>query len=140
MRPLSQFVWVSNQVAGATGKLTEWICARPAALPRSNPPPRGSAVAPPPTGGSGAITGEYVALSTVGDGVNNEKTGAPRAPTPPPTGLAKGLSFLKNDLRLRFAAIVVGLWVLNEICKLGRSSARLILINSSLSVSDPATE
>lgn len=115
-----QFVYVSNQVAGATGKLTTWICAGGASLPKTNVPTRGAAVAPPATGGSGATTGEYVALSTVGDGVSDEKS----APTAPPqTAFAKGVDFIKKDLRIRFLAIFVGLVTLNWIC--GFSISRL---------------
>lgn len=79
-------------------------------------------MAPPPTGGSGATTGEYVALSTVGEEGSNEKGGLPRPTSPPPTAIAKGVSFIKKDLRVKFAAIFVGLWILNEICERGSST------------------
>lgn len=112
-----QFVYVSNQVAGATGSLTEWICNKGAALPRSNPPTRGAAVAPPPTGGTGATTGEYVALSTVGADGGVEEKSAPLPQQQQQSAMGRGMEFVKKDLRVKFLAIMVGLWVLNEVCE-----------------------
>lgn len=105
-------------------------------------------MAPPPTGGAGATTGEYVALSTVGDGASDEKSGPPRPSSPPPSAVAKGLDFIKKDLRFKFGAIFCGLWVLNWICELLRfrlsvSSVGLSRADLELtffSVADPATK
>ncbi len=114
----SQFVFVSHQTALATGALTSWLCAA------AKKPAAGAARAPPAASGSGAPAGpEYVALSTTnaegGAEVGQDEKviqGAP-APAPSQTVVSKVLQFAAKDLRVRMAFIVVGLWVVNEICE-----------------------
>ncbi|GAA6009960.1 hypothetical protein JCM10207_002174 [Rhodosporidiobolus poonsookiae] len=125
------FVYVSNQVAIATGALTSLICYVPKA-PTSRLPTSGRDIPAIPASAtlasSGAANGgaEYVALSTLGDGDK-----PPPSSTHGRTGsLSQGLAgidargrnggaldkvvgVLKTDLRIRFVAIFLGLWGLN---------------------------
>ena len=103
-----QFVFVSNQVAVATGSLTEWVCKGGARLP--------VAVARPTNGP------EYVALSTMAEGSSSRPTNdddateKPASPPPPPsTIISKILDHVQKDLRYKFALIVLGLWALNQV-------------------------
>lgn len=112
----TQFVYVSNQVAIATGTLTEWICNKGARLPVAA---AGHATTAPPAGGAGAQTGDYVAVPTQGaESDGNEKLASIAASLPPQTSVAsRALEFVKRDLRVKFGAIIVGLWLLNEVCE-----------------------
>ncbi|GAA6042735.1 hypothetical protein JCM8097_005556 [Rhodosporidiobolus ruineniae] len=121
------FVFVSNQVAIATGALTSLICYVPKNPPASSRlPSSGRDIPALPSSATAASSGgggEYVALSTMGDGAAADKPGHARN-----TSLNEGLAgidsrrggvldkvgrVLATDLRVRFAGIFVGLWLLN---------------------------
>lgn len=133
---LPQFVFVSNQVAIATGVLTAMICYVPkppsssgARLPTAS---RDAIPSVPPSAtvaSSHPASGEYVALSTVGDGPSENGQSHPGGAAA--DGLAsldaahargengalhKVARVLATDLRIRFVAIFAGLWVLNVVC------------------------
>ncbi|GAA6061542.1 hypothetical protein JCM10212_002749 [Sporobolomyces blumeae] len=135
------FVFVSNQVAIATGVLTSWICYVP--KPNAARPTGGSSAIPSipssatlassgaHTAGGGPGGAEYVALSSIGD---DDKPGR-SSPNGHGHGNGSGSfslssgsggtfgrdaglggrvgEWLKQDLRVRFLAILVGLWALN---------------------------
>lgn len=104
---------MSNQVAIATGTLTEWICNKGARLPVAA---AGHATTVPPAGGAGAQTGDYVAVPTQGE--DNEKVASIAASLPPRVSAgSRALEFIKRDLRVKFGALMLGLWILNEICE-----------------------
>lgn len=119
-----QFVYISNQVAIATGVLTSMICYVPkkqAGAPRL-PSASREAIPADPSSASAAsshpASGDYVALSTLADGE--------KEPDSISNGLARSRGdgfwvkagrFLATDLRVRFAAIFVGLWALNLVCE-----------------------
>ncbi|GJN94627.1 hypothetical protein Rhopal_007710-T1 [Rhodotorula paludigena] len=129
------FVFVSNQVAIATGVLTAMICYVPkppsssgARLPTAS---RDAIPSVPPSAtvaSSHPASGEYVALSTVGDGPSENGQSHPNGAAA--DGLAsldaahargengalhKVARVLATDLRVRFVAIFAGLWVLNVV-------------------------
>jgi hypothetical protein len=138
MEPLAQFVYISNQVAIATGVLTAMICYVPkpasggvaARLPSSTREAIPAIPSSATVASSHPGSGEYVALSTLADG-DKPANGAP--------GMGDGLAALDTgggiaskvgrvvatDLRIRFAAILAGLWVLNVVC----ASARLLFLS-----------
>lgn len=106
--PVRQFVFVSDQVAKATGSLTEWICKGGARLP---------VAAARPTAET-----EYVALSTLADGTTgraeDEQDIKVTLPTPaaaPTTTLSRITDFVTKDLRYKFLLIILGLWALNQV-------------------------
>lgn len=134
-----QFVYVSNQVAIATGVLTAMVCyvpkPSPAAAAASRLPSssRDTAAlgmgipADPPSASAASAhpaAGEYVALSTLGGGAGDadkerESAGEALAALDAQGrggALHKVGKVLATDLRVRFAAIFVGLWVLNVVC------------------------
>ncbi|GAA5913896.1 hypothetical protein JCM8208_004991 [Rhodotorula glutinis] len=141
MRPLNfvvtslVFVYVSNQVAIATGVLTAMIChvpkqASPSAAAASRLPSSSrDAIPADPSSATVAsghpAAGEYVALSTVGgggagDGADKERESAGDALAALDAqgrggALEKVGKVLATDLRVRFAAIFAGLWVLNVV-------------------------
>ena len=99
------FLYVSEQVAKATGLLTAWICQ----VPKSSASKPSAAAA---GGGGGAA---YVPLSSTTGSTVEEKEGAistgPSSASP--SLLAKVGAFARTDLRLRFAIIFIALVVLN---------------------------
>ncbi|SCZ96420.1 BZ3500_MvSof-1268-A1-R1_Chr8-2g10181 [Microbotryum saponariae] len=112
------FVYISNQVATATGSLTSWICA-PAANPNAGRLPIAnlSASVPATARAPAGAPSEYVALATVGESFEVDEKDPPIL-TPPPapeTVVTKFGNYVKTDLKLRFLAIIVGLWFLNEL-------------------------
>ncbi|BGP52441.1 hypothetical protein JCM10450v2_008419 [Rhodotorula kratochvilovae] len=119
------FVYVSNQVAIATGVLTAMICYVPKPSSSSSARlPSSSRDAIPAVPSSATVasghpaSGEYVALSTLGDGADAHKESAGEALAALDAqgrggALEKVGRVLATDLRVRFAAIFVGLWVLN---------------------------
>ena len=118
-----QFVYVSNQVAIATGVLTAMICYVPKPAPGSARLPTAGREAIPadPASASAAsahpASGEYVALSAVADGEKDLDSLADGLARSRGDGLAVKVGrFLATDLRIRFAAIFAGLWALNLVC------------------------
>ncbi|GAA5890054.1 hypothetical protein JCM5296_004755 [Sporobolomyces johnsonii] len=124
------FVFVSNQVAIATGVLTAWICHVPKPASRL-PTSTSSAIPAIPSSATLASSGahtagggpEYVALSTMGDDGQagprdkDDEPFAARVDERRESGgvMGKVGAWLKRDLRVRFAAILVGLWALNAV-------------------------
>ncbi|GAA5822413.1 hypothetical protein JCM5353_000498 [Sporobolomyces roseus] len=122
------FVFVSNQVAIATGVLTSWICYVPKSTTSRLPTANSSAIPSIPssatlassgahTAGGGPGAAEYVALSTMSDDDN---------PSPRTNGMgndrernrgtsSKVVDWLKRDLRFRFVVILFGLWAVNTV-------------------------
>ncbi|KAK4047271.1 hypothetical protein OIO90_006232 [Microbotryomycetes sp. JL221] len=115
------FVYVSNQVATATGVLTEWICNKGGRLPVATTAVGRTAQAQPLAGGTGAQTGDYVAVPTSTDGASatsekGEVSGLPGASSLSSRGIAgRALELVKTDLRCKFGAILLGLTLLNWI-------------------------
>ncbi|GAA5831482.1 hypothetical protein JCM3766R1_001771 [Sporobolomyces carnicolor] len=131
------FVFVSNQVAIATGVLTSWICYVPKPTSARLPTSTSSAIPAIPssatlassgahTAGGGPGGAEYVALSTMSDDDKSIRTnggGSPRSGgfdkdrggDGEGSAASKVADWLKRDLRFRFVAILFGLWVLNVI-------------------------
>ncbi|GAA5831621.1 hypothetical protein JCM11251_000772 [Rhodosporidiobolus azoricus] len=131
------FVFVSNQVAIATGALTSLICYVPKSPPagsrlptsgRDIPAIPSSATVASSSAGNG---GEYVALSNL-DGSEGAKPGQGAGGHGRNPSLAEGLAgisasgrsgglgekmakVLATDLRVRFVAIFLGLWGLNMV-------------------------
>ncbi|BGP21038.1 hypothetical protein JCM10213_002927 [Rhodosporidiobolus nylandii] len=124
------FVFISNQVALATGALTSLICYVPKASPSSRLPTAIPSLPPSATPAGGTGTGEYVALSTLSSDERPTAAGGALPAHGRTSSLSQGLNgigaagerggvgakvvrVLETDLRVRFAAIFVGLWVLN---------------------------
>ncbi|KAK4047792.1 hypothetical protein OIV83_005134 [Microbotryomycetes sp. JL201] len=107
------FVYISNQVAAATGVLTEWVCNRGAQLPTTATAVGRTAQAAPAAGGTGAQTGDYVAVPTGVDEI--EKTEQPVSPRNAHDGVQRALVLIKTDLRCKFTVIIAGLTLLNWI-------------------------
>ncbi|KAI5477499.1 O-acetyltransferase [Pseudohyphozyma bogoriensis] len=116
------FVFVSNQVAKATGSLTQWICSSGATTKDSARLPVSRA--PPPA--SQAAVGEYVQLSSVDggsggvsgqqpDGGSSEGEEVVMTMTPKKTFVSKAGEVLRGDLRVKFGLIWLALWGLNEV-------------------------
>lgn len=123
-------MFVSNQVAIATGVLTSWICYVPKSTNSRLPTANSSAIPSIPssatlassgahTAGGGPGAAEYVALSTMSDDDN---------PSPRTNGMgndrernrgtsSKVVDWLKRDLRFRFVVILFGLWAVNTVCE-----------------------
>lgn len=119
----TQFVYISNQVAIATGILTAMICyvPKPASGPARLPTASRDAIPAEPASASAAsghpASAEYVALSTVPDSEKDpDSLGDGLARARGDGVLVKVGRFLATDLRIRFAAIFAGLWALNLIC------------------------
>ncbi|GAA5913451.1 uncharacterized protein JCM6883_004392 [Sporobolomyces salmoneus] len=126
------FVFVSNQVAIATGVLTSWICYVPKPTSSRLPTTTSSAIPSIPssatlassgahTAGGGPGGAEYVALSTISDDDRTSRTNgaSPRGIEKDREGGGSTTSkigdWLKRDLRFRFVVILFGLWVLNVV-------------------------
>ncbi|BGP11949.1 hypothetical protein JCM10049v2_007869 [Rhodotorula toruloides] len=115
------FVFISNQVAIATGVLTSMICYVPKPAPGSSARlPSSTREAIPSLPSSATIasshpgSGEYVALSTMADG--DKGMGDGLAGLDARDGWASKVGrVVVTDLRVRFAAILAGLWVLNVV-------------------------
>jgi hypothetical protein len=109
---LLQFVFVSNQTAQATGLLTEWICLKPASLPKPN-------TSRPTATASGGP--EYVPLASVPtegmveDDKVEEQT-VEEEEVQKPTVWDRIKEATGKDLRVRFLFIIAGLWVVNHVC------------------------
>ncbi|GAA5929765.1 uncharacterized protein JCM15063_004242 [Sporobolomyces koalae] len=128
------FVFVSNQVAIATGVVTSWICYVPKATSSRLPTANASAIPAIPssatlassgahTAGGGPGAAEYVALSTINEDdkpvrSNGDLARGSHVDWDKEKGggtMAKVADWIKRDLRIRFVAIFVGLWGLNMI-------------------------
>ncbi|SCV67287.1 BQ2448_5933 [Microbotryum intermedium] len=111
------FVYISNQVATATGSLTSWICATAAnagRLPTVNPNAGVPLTARAPAG----ARSEYVVLATVGESLGEVDGKDPPTLAPPPapeTLVNKFANYVKTDLKIRFLTMIIGLWILNEL-------------------------
>lgn len=99
------FVYISNEVASATGDLTTWICSDP------NKQLPGPATRRPDTNGVAAPQGQPAQEYSDGD---VKAQAAVASPVEKPWFSRIALA-TAQDIRLRLGAILVGLWLINWI-------------------------
>ena len=121
------FVFISNQVAQATGKLTDWLCNKPPPSATKLPTNRGApstsngSASQPAASTTTANGAEYVALSTSAKPPEDtEKAALEQEMAEMTLGEnrrrqipARIASIVWQDLRLKTLAVLVSLWALN---------------------------